>query len=119
MSSITRIETSSRVSRVVVHNGIAFLAGVTADNCEDDIQGQTRQVLVKIEQHLERAGTDKSRLLTAQIWLKNIARDFEGMNAVWDSWTAPHNAPTRATAQCEMADADILVEIIVSAVVGS
>lgn len=116
MSEITRIETSKRMSRVVVHNGIAYLAGVTADDCGQDIQGQTRQVLAKIERHLARAGTDKSQLLTAQIWLKDIGRDFEAMNEVWDAWTDPNDPPTRATAQCEMADEDILIEIIISAV---
>lgn len=117
MSSITRIETGRRLSRAVVHNGVVALAGVTADDCDADIRGQTRQVLDKIEVYLAKAGTDKDRLLTAQIWLKDIARDFEAMNAVWDTWTAPDGAPTRATAQCEMADPEILVEIVVTAAV--
>lgn len=117
MSNITRIETARRLSRAVIHNGTIYLAGVTADECGEDIKGQTRQVLTKIDQYLARAGTDKSRVLTAQIWLKDIARDFEGMNDVWDRWTAQSAAPTRATAQCEMASSDILVEIIVAAAV--
>lgn len=117
MSSINRIKTGKRLSRAVVHNGLVFLAGVTADECSDGIGSQTRQVLEKIDQYLKAAGTDRTQLLTAQIWLKDIARDFETMNEVWDSWTAPGAAPTRATAQCEMADADILVEIVVTAAV--
>lgn len=63
------------------------------------------------------AGTDKSRLLSAQIWIKDIAKDFDSMNEIWDAWTAPNAAPTRATAQCEMAAPDVLVEIIVTAAV--
>ena len=117
MSNIVRIATDTRRSRAVVYNGMVFVGGMTADDCSQDIQGQTKQTLAKIETFLARAGTDKSRLLTAQIWIKDIARDFEGMNEVWNSWTAPNAAPTRATAQCEMAAPDVLVEIIVTATV--
>jgi len=117
MSDITRIATDPRRSRAVVYNGIVFVGGQTADNRKEDIRGQTRQTLAKIEGYLAQAGTDKSRLLTAQIWIKDLERDFAGMNEVWDAWTAPNAAPTRATAQCEMGAADILVEIIVTAAV--
>lgn len=117
MSSVTRIETAQRLSRAVIHNGMVYLAGVTADECGEDIKGQTKQVLAKIDRYLAKAGTDKGHLLTAQIWLKDIARDFQGMNDVWDIWTAQNSAPTRATAQCEMAEPDILVEIVVTAAV--
>jgi len=117
MSDITRIATSARASRAVVYNGIVFLCGQTADDRSQDVRGQTQQALAKVEQFLGAAGTDKSRLLSAQIWLKDIARDFAGMNAVWDAWTAPNAAPTRATAQCEMGAPDVLVEIIVTAAV--
>ncbi|UYQ72277.1 RidA family protein [Pelagibacterium flavum] len=88
---------------------------MTAGDRTQDISGQTAQVLAKIDHYLEQAGIDKTHLLTAQIWLKDIKRDFSGMNAVWNAWTAPGAAPTRATAQCEMAAPDILVEIIVTA----
>ena len=74
--------------------------------------------MAKIEKFLAETGTDKSRLLTAQIWLKDIKNDFAGMNEIWDAWTAPDAAPTRATAQCEMAAPDVLVEIIVTAATG-
>jgi enamine deaminase RidA (YjgF/YER057c/UK114 family) len=114
---IIRIETERRLSRVVIHTGIVYLAGVTADDCDEGIRGQTKQVLAKIDQYLATAGTDKDHLLTAQIWLKDIARDFEEMNEIWDRWTVDHAAPTRATAQCEMAEPDILVEIILTAAI--
>ena len=117
MSNITRIEIGRRLSRAVIHNGTVYLAGVTANECGEDIKGQIRQVLTKIDQCLAKSGTNKSHLLTAQIWLKDIARDFEDMNEVWDKWTAQNAAPTRATAQCEMASPDVLVEIIVTAAV--
>jgi enamine deaminase RidA (YjgF/YER057c/UK114 family) len=117
MNNIVRIETSARLSRAVVYNGMVFLSGATADERSQDIRGQTKQTLAKIEKLLTAAGTDKSRLLSAQIWLRDIVRDFAGMNEIWDAWTAPNAAPTRATAQCEMGASDVLVEIIVTAAV--
>ena len=117
MSNITRIETTKRSSAVVIYNGTVFIGGQTADDTSQDIQGQTRETLAYIDKYLADAGTDKSRLLTAQIWLKNIARDFEAMNEVWNAWTAPNASPTRATAQCEMAEPELLIEIIVTAAV--
>ena len=118
MNNTIRIETDPRRSRAVVYNGMVFVGGMTADDRSLDITGQTKQTLEKSESYLAKAGTDKSRLLTAQIWIKNLERDFEAMNAVWNGWTTPNAAPTRATAQCDMGAADILVEIIVTAAVG-
>lgn len=119
MSDITRIETNERRSRVVIYSGMVFISGQTSDDKSLDIKGQTLETLAKIDKYLEAAGTDKSRLLSAQIWLKDIARDFVGMNEVWDAWTEPQASPTRATAQCHMAKAGTLVEIVVTAAVGA
>lgn len=113
MNPITRIESNQRLSRAVIHNGTVYLAGMTAGDTSEDIAGQTRQVLAKIDAMLAQAGTDKSRLLSAQIWLKNIQTDFKGMNSVWDAWTAPGCAPARATVEAALASAAILVEIAV------
>ena len=115
MSEIIRIETDARSSRVVIFNRVVSIGGMTATDREDGIEGQTKQVLAKIDGFLEQAGSDRAHLLTAQIWLKDIARDFSGMNNVWNAWTAPGAAPTRATAQCLMAAPNILVEILVTA----
>lgn len=117
MADIKRIETGARMSRAVIHNGVAYLAGTTAAEKTPDIRAQTRDVLQRIDKRLAEVGTDKSRLLTAQIWVKDIKSDFAGMNEVWDAWVAPGKAPTRATAQCELAAPDILVEIIVTAAI--
>jgi len=117
MNNIVRIETDKRRSRAVVYNGMVFVGGMTADDRSQDIRGQTTQTLTKIEEFLAKAGTDKSRLLTAQIWIKDLTKDFDGMNEIWNAWTAPNAAPTRATAQCEMGAPDVLVEIIVTAAV--
>jgi enamine deaminase RidA (YjgF/YER057c/UK114 family) len=117
VADIKRIESSARISRAVIHNGVAYLAGQTSVDRTPDIKVQTRDVLQKIEARLAQVGSDKSRLLTAQIWIKDIRNDFAGMNEVWDAWTAPGNAPTRATAECNLASPDVLVEIIVTAAV--
>jgi enamine deaminase RidA (YjgF/YER057c/UK114 family) len=117
MSNIVRIETDPRRSRAVVYNGVIYIGGMTADDRSQDITGQTRDTLAKIEGYLAKAGSDKSRILTAQIWIKDLARDFDAMNEVWNNWTAPGCAPTRATAQCDMGAEDVLVEFIVTAAV--
>jgi enamine deaminase RidA (YjgF/YER057c/UK114 family) len=117
MNNIVRIETNTRASRAVVYNGIVFVGAQTADDRSQDIRGQTKQALAKIDKFLADGGTNKSRLLSAQIWLKAIAKDFAGMNEIWDAWTAPNAAPIRATAQCEMGAPDVMVEVIVTAVV--
>lgn len=117
MNDIVRIATNSRRGRAVIHNGMIFIGGIAADDRSQDIQGQTRQALAKIDKVLAEAGSDRSRLLSAQIWMKDIARDFAGMNEIWDAWINPETAPARATAQCELAAPEALVEIIVTAAV--
>jgi enamine deaminase RidA (YjgF/YER057c/UK114 family) len=115
MNDIVRIGSTKRSSRVVVHGGLVYVSGMTADDRDDDIEGQTSQVLAKIDRCLAEAGTNKSRLLSAQIWLRDIGEHFARMNEIWNAWTAPDAAPTRATAECRMASQDILIEIVVTA----
>jgi enamine deaminase RidA (YjgF/YER057c/UK114 family) len=79
------------------------------------VKGQTRNVLAKVDDLLSQAGTSKSNLLTASIWLKEIDNDFKGMNDVWNNWLDPDNKPVRATVQAHMARPQILVEIQVTA----
>lgn len=115
MSNIKRIESNERLSRVVIHDNVVHVAGVTSSDLSADIAIQTRDVLRKIDDYLAKAGTDKSRLLTVQIWLKDIDRDFAGMNGVWGEWADKNNMPTRATCEAKLASPDLLVEIIASA----
>lgn len=115
MDDIERIEGNTRFSRAVIYNGVVYLCGLTADDLTLDVRGQTAEALAKVEKHLEASGTNKGRLLTTQIWLKDIARDFTGMNEIWEAWTISGARPTRATAQCEMASPNILIEVIVTA----
>lgn len=117
MSEIQRIDSNQRLSRIVIHNGVAHIAGVTSSDLSADIKAQTRDVLAKIDGYLEQAGTDKSRLLTVQIWLKDIEQDFDGMNEIWGEWADKDNMPTRATCEAKLARDALLVEIIVSAAV--
>ena len=112
---IKRIATDTRRSRAVVYNHMVFVGGQTADDRSQDIRGQTAQTLAKIEKFLAEAGTDKSRLLTAQIWIKDLERDFAGMNEVWDSWVDSANSPPRATVQAHLADPTWRIEIVVTA----
>jgi enamine deaminase RidA (YjgF/YER057c/UK114 family) len=118
MSDIVRLVTNARRGRATIYNGMVFIGGQVAADRTEDISGQTRQALARLDEILADAGTDKSRLLTVQIWLKDIARDFAGMNDAWDAWISPEAAPARATAQCEMGAPDVLVEIIVTAAAG-
>jgi len=116
MSDITRIDAGARMSQAVIHNGIAYLAGqVGAEG--GTVTEQTQAVLAKVDDVLAKAGTDKTKLLTAQIWVANIATDFADMNAVWDAWVAPDCAPARWTGEAKLATTGFKVEIIVTAAV--
>lgn len=114
MTKITRIETGPRMSQAVVHNGIAYLAGQVGTPGAS-VADQTTAVLASIDRLLAAAGTDKTRLLTAQIWVADIATDFAPMNAVWDAWVPEGCAPARYTGEAKLATPDYRVEIIVTA----
>ncbi|MBW8810236.1 MAG: RidA family protein [Lysobacter sp.] len=101
---------------MAIHNGTVYLAGQVPDSEELDIGGQTRETLASIDALLERAGTDKSRILMAQIFLADMA-DFAGMNAVWEAWVVAGHTPPRATVQALLANPKFRVEIVVTAAV--
>ena len=118
MADIRRIDITQppgpRMSRAVVHGDRVFLAGLTASDASQDIAGQTRQILDKIDAYLAQAGTSKSNLLTANLWIKDMAL-FSQMNAVWNEWVDPANPPCRACVRADMARPEILIEIMVTA----
>jgi len=116
MSEVKRVNPGKRMSEAVVHNGVAYLSGQVPHDASADVEGQTRQVLQTIERVLHDAGSSKSRLLTAQIFLANIA-EFDGMNRAWDAWVADVQPPTRATIEARLANPDFKVEIVVTAAV--
>lgn len=110
---IKRFETGPRMSQAVVHNGTVYLAGQVGE-AGSDVAEQTRQALAEVDRLLALAGTDKTRILSAQIWLADMA-DFSKMNAVWDAWAPQGNTPARATGESKLATPDYLVEVIVVA----
>ncbi|MFQ6313298.1 RidA family protein [Lysobacter capsici] len=113
---IQRFDVGARLSEMAIHNGTVYLAGQVPDSEDLDIAGQTRETLASIDALLARAGTDKSRILMAQIFLTDMA-DFAGMNAVWDVWVVPGHTPPRATVQAPLANPKFRVEIVVTAAV--
>jgi enamine deaminase RidA (YjgF/YER057c/UK114 family) len=115
MNDIVRIETNQRMSRVVKAGGLVFVGGQTSADLTPDVKLQTAKVLEKIDGFLDKAGIDKTRLVSAQVWLADIARDFGGMNEVWDAWVPQGCAPARATVQAQLASKELLVEIAVVA----
>ena len=112
--TINRIENGQRFCNVLTYNGVAYLAGMTADNTSGDTVAQTEAVLAKIDRALKLAGTDKTKLLTATIWLRDIA-DFDKMNTVWDKWIDRSALPVRATVEARLAGPHYRVEIQVTA----
>ena len=112
--SIKRINAGARMSSAVVHGDTVYLAGLTADDAKADVKGQTKEILDQIDTILETHGTDKTRLLQAQIWVKDI-RDRDAMNEIWTAWLPKGGAPARACVEANMADPRLLVEIMVTA----
>lgn len=108
--NIARHHTGARMSQMVIHGDTIYLAGQVASDTTADITTQTQQVLDKIDALLAEAGSDKSKILTAQIWLANIAH-FRQMNSVWDAWVAEGNTPARACIEARLATPDYLVEV--------
>ena len=111
---VQRFDVGARLSEMAVHNGVCYLAGQVPSDATQDISGQTRQVLAAIDALLERAGTDKSKILMTQIFLADLA-DFPGMNAAWDAWVVPGQTPPRATVQAKLAKPEWKVEMVVTA----
>ena len=113
---IQRIDPGNRMSEASIHVGIAYLAGQVPVTPDADIETQTREVLAEIDELLAKCGSDKTRILRAQIYLADIA-DFAGMNRAWDAWVVAGNAPARATVEARLANPAWKVEIVVTAVV--
>lgn len=111
---IQRFEIGPRLSEMAVHNGTIYLAGQIPEDTSANIQGQTRQVLASIDALLAQAGSDKSRILHAQIFLPDLG-DFAAMNEVWETWVVPGHTPTRATVQAALANPKWKLEVVVTA----
>jgi enamine deaminase RidA (YjgF/YER057c/UK114 family) len=111
---VTRIKSGRRMSQAVIHGNTVYLAGQVASDRAADTAAQTREVLAAIDGLLAEAGTDKTHLLAATIYLTDMST-FNEMNAIWDAWVAPGCAPARATVGAPLASSDYRVEIVVIA----
>ncbi|GLP85683.1 RidA family protein [Tritonibacter mobilis] len=109
---IERIETGQRMSKIVKHNGVAYLCGQVGDGTT--IAEQTRECLSRVEALLETAGSSPEQILQAIIWVADMA-DFAEMNAVWDAWLPEGHAPARACGEAKLARPELKVEIIITA----
>lgn len=114
--SIQYHKPGARMSQVTAHNGTLYLAGQVAADASADTAGQTRQILEQIDALLSEAGSDKSHLLAATIWVTDMA-NFDAMNGAWDAWVAPGRPPVRACVEAKLAKPEWLVEIMVTAAV--
>jgi enamine deaminase RidA (YjgF/YER057c/UK114 family) len=112
--SITRQNVGTLMSSAVIHGDTVYLQGLTGDDGSADIKGQTRSILDKIDARLAEAGSDKSKLLSATIWVVDIA-ERDAMNEVWVDWIDPKNPPVRACVEAKLARPDLRVEIMVVA----
>jgi enamine deaminase RidA (YjgF/YER057c/UK114 family) len=112
---VERHDIGPRMSKAVVHGDTVYLAGITADKAKGkSVTEQTREILSLIDGFLAKAGTDKTKLLCANIWITDMTT-FPEMNAVWDAWVAPGNTPARATVEAKLAAPGLNVEIMVQA----
>jgi len=113
--TLKRIQVGERMSQAVIHGNTVYTAGQVAFGAPGaSVEEQTRDILSRIDSLLAEAGTDKSKLISATIWLTDMA-DFEAMNAVWDAWVAPGDAPCRACVESKLAAPQFAVEIAVIA----
>ena len=113
-SDIEKFNSNAVMSAVTVFNQVVYLSGQVPKNTGNDIAGQTREILATIDELLALAGTDKSRLLSAQLYIKNLS-DFSTVNAIWIDWMKGCTPPSRATIQAELVNPDWLIEIAVTA----
>jgi enamine deaminase RidA (YjgF/YER057c/UK114 family) len=112
---IERHETGPRMSKAVIHGDTVYLAGIVADSPKGkSVAEQTKNILSQIDGFLALAGTGKTKLLSANIWITDMA-NFAEMNSVWDAWVSPGNTPARATVEAKLASPDYKVEIMVVA----
>ena len=113
---IKRLKPGKRMSQATIHGGIAYLAGQVADDTSLDVTGQSKQVLAKIDALLAEAGTDKSSILTATVWLPDMA-NFAAFNAIWDAWVPADATPARAAVEAKLATPDYKIEVAVIAAI--
>ena len=120
MSNINRMETSDRMSKIVIHNNTVYLCGQVGADSDGPLSmtGQTETMLARVDSLLEQAGSSRDLILSATIYVRDM-KDFSEMNQIWDSWVPKGHAPARACVEAKMARPDLLVEISVVAALRS
>ena len=111
---IKRVEPGKRFCAAVVHGDTVYVAGTVAPDPSADVTGQTKQILERIDKVLAAAGSSKSKVLSANVYMTDISK-WEDMNKAWDAWVDPNNMPVRATVECKLANPRYLVEIMMIA----
>lgn len=114
--NIDKQDSDQTLSEIAIYNGVVYLAGQVPDDDSLDIVGQSQQVFANIDKALAKAGSDKSKLLSAQVFIKDLA-DFASFNSQWQAWLAGITPPTRATVQANLVNPKWLLEIVVVAAV--
>lgn len=112
--SIERHQPSGHLSKAVEHNGTVYIAGTTAENKSAGMKEQTREVLATIDKYLARCGTNKSKLLSATVYISDMSQKA-AMNEAWLEWIDSNNLPTRACVAVDLGSPTTLVEIVVTA----
>jgi len=116
MRDVKRIDPGPRLSEATVHGDRMYLSGMIPEDLSLDVAGQTKQALAEVDALVARGGSDRTKILSAVIWLGDIA-DFAAMNAVWDAWVVPGRTPARATVEAKLSDPKMKVEIMVVAAI--
>lgn len=115
MTAIERKYSNQRMSQIVIHGGVVYLAGQVAQETRgQNVAAQTREILAVIDRYLAEAGSDKTMILSASVWLSAM-QDFAEFNEVWDAWVTPGHAPARACVEAKLAAPDFNVEVAVVA----
>lgn len=113
---IKRFQVGKRLSEMAIHNGVVYLAGQVPEDDSADMYNQTQQVLAEIDKWLKQAGTDKHKILMAQIFIADMT-EYNEMNRAWDEWVSSTDAPPRATVETKLANPNWKVEIVVTAAI--
>lgn len=114
MTTITRIETAKRMSKIVIHNKTIYLCGQVPDNTKENITLQTENMLAKVDALLAQAGSSREQILSATVYIRDM-KDFAAMNDVWDAWVPEGHAPARACVEARLARPELLCEVSIVA----
>ncbi|WP_435931704.1 RidA family protein [Moraxella bovoculi] len=116
MANIIKLDSNDTLSEIAIHNGVVYLAGQVPNDDSLDIKGQSREVFANIDAALAKAGSDKSKILSAQVFVTDLA-NFDAFNSEWNQWVKDITPPTRATVEAKLVNPNWLVEIMVVAAI--